>query len=33
VLGYGPDRAADPWARYLGLKQRVPASLARTLAG
>jgi bifunctional non-homologous end joining protein LigD len=33
VLGYGPNRAADPWARYLEVKQRVPASLTRSLAG
>ena len=33
VLGFGKDRATDPWARYLAVKQRVPASLARDLAG
>jgi bifunctional non-homologous end joining protein LigD len=32
VLGFGPDRAADPWARYLKVKQRVPASLIRELS-
>jgi bifunctional non-homologous end joining protein LigD len=31
VLGFGPDRSADPWARYLGVKQRVPESLTRAL--
>jgi bifunctional non-homologous end joining protein LigD len=34
VLGFGSGgRAADPWARYLKVKQRVPASLTRALAG
>ena len=33
VLELGSGRAADPWARYLGLEQRVPASLTRDLAG
>jgi bifunctional non-homologous end joining protein LigD len=33
VLGFGSGRAEDPWARYLSLEQRVPASLARELAG
>jgi bifunctional non-homologous end joining protein LigD len=32
VLGLGSGRAPDPWAGYLGLKQRVPASLTRRLA-
>ena len=32
VLGFGSGRAEDPWARYLSLEQRVPASLARDLA-
>ena len=32
VLGFGSGRAADPWARYLELKQRLPASLTRDLA-
>ena len=32
VLGFGSGRAEDPWARYLSLEQRVPASLARELA-
>jgi bifunctional non-homologous end joining protein LigD len=26
VLGMGAGRAADPWARYLAVRQRVPAS-------
>jgi bifunctional non-homologous end joining protein LigD len=29
VLGFGADRGADPWARYLEVKQRVPAALTR----
>jgi DNA primase len=29
VLASGSGRAPDPWARYLALKQRVSASLAR----
>ena len=33
VLGQGSGRAVDPWARYRTLKQRVPASLTRDLAG
>jgi bifunctional non-homologous end joining protein LigD len=33
VLGFGAGGAADPWARYLAVKQRVPASLTRDLAG
>ena len=32
VLGFGSGRAADPWARYLKVKQRVPASLTRELS-
>ena len=32
VLGFGSGPAADPWARYLEVKQRVPASLTRDLA-
>jgi bifunctional non-homologous end joining protein LigD len=32
VLDFGAGRATDPWARYLGLKQRVPESLARALS-
>ena len=32
VLGFGSGRAEDPWARYLSLEQRIPASLARELA-
>jgi len=33
VLGQGSGRAADPWAGYRKLEQRVPASLTRDLAG
>jgi bifunctional non-homologous end joining protein LigD len=33
VLEQGKGRAGDPWARYRSLKQRVPASLTRDLAG
>jgi bifunctional non-homologous end joining protein LigD len=33
VLGSSSGRAADPWARYRQVKQRVPASLTRELAG
>ena len=33
VLGQGSGHAVDPWARYLALEQRVPASLTRDLAG
>jgi bifunctional non-homologous end joining protein LigD len=33
VLGWSSGRAADPWARYRNVKQRVPASLTRDLAG
>jgi bifunctional non-homologous end joining protein LigD len=32
VLGFSSGRPPDPWARYLQLKQRVPASLRRALA-
>jgi bifunctional non-homologous end joining protein LigD len=32
VLGFGAGRTDDPWARYLALKQRVPASLTKELA-
>jgi bifunctional non-homologous end joining protein LigD len=33
VLGWSSDETADPWAQYRKLKQRVPASLTRDLAG
>ena len=33
VLDFGSGRSADPWARYLELKQRVPESLTRSLSG
>jgi bifunctional non-homologous end joining protein LigD len=33
VLGFAAGRPADPWARYLACRQRVPASLTRDLAG
>ncbi len=33
VLGFGSGKTRDPWARYRDLKQRVPASLTRALAG
>jgi bifunctional non-homologous end joining protein LigD len=33
VIDRGSGRSADPWARYLEVKQRVPASLTRELAG
>ncbi len=33
VLGWASGRAVDPWARYRKLRQRVPASLTRDLAG
>jgi len=33
VLGFGSGNTRDPWARYRDLKQRVPASLTRALAG
>jgi bifunctional non-homologous end joining protein LigD len=33
ILGQGSGRAADPWARYRSLAQRVPASLIRDLTG
>jgi bifunctional non-homologous end joining protein LigD len=33
VLGFASGGAADPWARYLTLKQRLPASLTRALTG
>jgi bifunctional non-homologous end joining protein LigD len=32
VLGFGSGRTEDPWARYLSLEQRIPASLARDFA-
>ena len=32
VLGFGSG-AADPWGRYLEVKQRAPTSLTRDLAG
>jgi DNA primase len=32
VLEWTSGRAADPWARYRELKQRVPDSLTRELA-
>ncbi len=32
VLGFASDPAVNPWARYLEVKQRLPASLARRLA-
>jgi DNA primase len=31
LLGFGAGRAADPWARYAQVKQRVSASLAGEL--
>jgi bifunctional non-homologous end joining protein LigD len=31
VLGFGVGRPADPWARYLECRQRVPEPLAREL--
>jgi bifunctional non-homologous end joining protein LigD len=33
VLSFGTGQTRDPWARYRDLKQRVPASLTRALAG
>jgi len=33
VLAQGSGRAVDPWARYAGVKQRIPESLTRDLAG
>jgi bifunctional non-homologous end joining protein LigD len=33
VLAWGAGKAADPWAQYRKLKQRVPESLTRDLAG
>jgi bifunctional non-homologous end joining protein LigD len=33
VLAQGSGQAPDPWARYGASKQRVPASLARDIAG
>ena len=33
VLGHSSQDQADPWAEYLELKQRVPASLTRSLVG
>jgi bifunctional non-homologous end joining protein LigD len=33
VLAWGSGQAPDPWARYLQVKQRVPESLTRDLAG
>jgi bifunctional non-homologous end joining protein LigD len=33
VLGQGSGQAVDPWAKYRTLRQRVPESLARDLAG
>jgi bifunctional non-homologous end joining protein LigD len=33
VLDWGQGRAPDPWAQYRKVKQRVPASLTRDLAG
>jgi bifunctional non-homologous end joining protein LigD len=33
VLEQGSGKAADPWAQYRSLKQRVPESLTRDLAG
>jgi bifunctional non-homologous end joining protein LigD len=33
VLGLSSGRASDPWARYREVRQRVPASLTRDLAG
>jgi bifunctional non-homologous end joining protein LigD len=33
VLGWASGQAVDPWARYREVKQRVPASLTRDLAG
>jgi bifunctional non-homologous end joining protein LigD len=33
VLAMGSGQATDPWAKYLGLKQSVPTSLAADLVG
>jgi hypothetical protein len=33
VLGFRSGSPADPWTGYLGLKQRVPESLTRSLLG
>ena len=33
VIGFGSGQAADPWAKYRDVKQRVPESLTRDLAG
>jgi bifunctional non-homologous end joining protein LigD len=33
VIGFGSGQATDPWAAYRELKQRVPESLVRDLAG
>jgi len=33
VLDWGSGRATDPWAQYRQVKQRIPASLTRDLAG
>jgi bifunctional non-homologous end joining protein LigD len=33
LLGFGAGRAADPWARYAEVRQRVPLSLTRDLMG
>ena len=33
VLEQGSGKAVDPWGRYRSVKQRVPASLTRDLAG
>jgi bifunctional non-homologous end joining protein LigD len=33
VIAFGSGQAVDPWANYRELKQRVPASLTRDLAG
>jgi bifunctional non-homologous end joining protein LigD len=33
VLGFAAGRPADPWARYLACRQRIPESLTRDLAG
>jgi len=33
VVGFASGQAADPWAGYRQVKQRVPASLTRELAG
>jgi len=33
VLEQGSGKAVDPWAQYRSVKQRIPASLTRDLAG